>query len=46
MSQQESEPINNRSTPTEIRDNEVPTIQQELQQQGNPRPVNPPEKKK
>lgn len=46
MSQQESEPINNRSTPTEIRDNEVPTIQQELQQQGNPRPVNPSEKKK
>jgi cytochrome c oxidase subunit 2 len=46
MSQQESEPINNRSTPTEIRDNEVPTIQQELQQQGNPRPANPPEKKK
>jgi cytochrome c oxidase subunit 2 len=46
MSQQESEPINNRSTPTEIHDNEVPTIQQELQQQGNTRPVNPPEKKK
>lgn len=46
MAQQESEPINNRSTPTEIRDNEVPTIQQELQQQGNPRPVNPSEKKK
>jgi cytochrome c oxidase subunit 2 len=46
MSQQESEPINNRSTPTEIRDNEVPTIQQELQQQGNPRPANPPEKKR
>ena len=46
MSQQESEPINNRSTPTEIHDNEVPTIQQELQQQGNTRPANPPEKKK
>lgn len=45
MSQQESEPINNRSTPTEIRDNEVPTIQQELQQ-GNTRPANPSEKKK
>jgi cytochrome c oxidase subunit 2 len=40
MSQQESEPINNRSTPTDLRDNEVPTIQQELQKQ------NPPEKKK
>jgi len=44
MSQQESEPINNRSTPTELRDNEVPTIQQELQQ-GN-RPANMPGKKK
>jgi len=44
MSQQESEPINNRSNPTQLRDNEVPTIQQELQQ-GN-RPVNPSEKKK
>ena len=45
MSQQESEPINNRSTPTDLRENEVPTIQQELQQ-GN-RPANPsPGKKK
>jgi cytochrome c oxidase subunit 2 len=44
MSQQESEPINNRSTPTDLRDNEVPTIQQELQQ-GN-RPATMPGKKK
>jgi cytochrome c oxidase subunit II len=44
MSQQESEPINNRSTPGDLRDNEVPTIQQELQQ-GN-RPATPSEKKK
>jgi cytochrome c oxidase subunit II len=43
LSEQESQPINNRSTPTELRDTEVPTIQQELEQ-GN-RPAKPPGKK-
>ena len=38
MGTQESEPINNRSTPTQLRDNEVPTIEQELQQGGQPAP--------
>jgi cytochrome c oxidase subunit 2 len=38
MGTQESEPINNRSTPTQLRDNEVPMIQQELQQGGQPAP--------
>ena len=35
LSQQESEPINNRSNPGELRDTEVPTIQQELKGRGN-----------
>lgn len=38
MGTQESAPLNNRSTPTQIRDNEVPQIQQELQQGGQPAP--------
>jgi hypothetical protein len=33
LSEQSSEPLNNRSTPTQIRDIEVPTIQQELERQ-------------
>jgi len=37
-------PINNRSTPTQLRDTEVPTIQQELEQQGK-KPANQPGKK-
>jgi cytochrome c oxidase subunit 2 len=32
LSEQESQPLNNRSVPTELRDNEVPAIQQELQE--------------
>jgi cytochrome c oxidase subunit 2 len=39
LSAQDSEPLNNRSTPTELRDNEVPTIQQELQQGSQPAPT-------
>ena len=34
LSQQESEPINNRSNPGVLRDTEVPTIQQELKGRG------------
>jgi len=37
-------PLNNRSTPTQLRDTEVPTIQQELEQQGK-KPANQPGKK-
>ena len=33
LSEQGLQPLNNRSTPTQLRDIEVPTIQQELQQQ-------------
>ena len=33
LSEQSSQPLNNRSTPTQIRDTEVPTIQQELERQ-------------
>src|SRR5262249_32363917 len=33
LSQQDLQPLNNRSTPTQIRDTEVPTIQQELERQ-------------
>jgi cytochrome c oxidase subunit II len=44
LSAQESEPLNNRSTPTELRDNEVPTIQQELQQRNQPAPAAPEKK--
>jgi cytochrome c oxidase subunit II len=39
LSVQESEPLNNRTNPTELRDNEVPTIQQELQQGNQPAPT-------
>src|SRR5216683_582995 len=39
LSSQESDPLNNRTTPTELRDNEVPTIQQELQQGNQPAPT-------
>jgi len=39
LSVQESEPLNNRTNPTELRDNEVPTIQQELQQRNQPAPA-------
>jgi len=39
LSVQESEPLNNRTNPTELRDNEVPTIQQELQQGSQPAPT-------
>lgn len=39
LSVQESEPLNNRTNPTELRDNEVPTIQQELQQRSQPAPT-------
>jgi len=37
-------PLNNRSTPTQLRDTEVPTIQQELEQQRK-KPANQPGKK-
>lgn len=43
MGQQESEPLNNRTNPTQIRDTEVPSIQQNLQQ--GTRPANPSGKK-
>jgi cytochrome c oxidase subunit 2 len=33
LSEQGEQPLNNRSTPTQLRDTEVPTIQQELEQQ-------------
>jgi cytochrome c oxidase subunit 2 len=36
LSDQESQPLNNRSTPTQLRDTEVPAIQQELQQGNKP----------
>ena len=39
LSVQESEPLNNRTNPRELRDNEVPTIQQELQQGSQPAPT-------
>ena len=39
-----SAPLNNRTTPTQLRDTEVPTIQQELEQQGK-KPANQPGKK-
>ncbi|HEY6250487.1 MAG TPA: cytochrome c oxidase subunit II [Candidatus Angelobacter sp.] len=32
MSEQAGQPLNNRSTPTEIRDTEVPNVQQQMQQ--------------
>jgi cytochrome c oxidase subunit 2 len=44
LSQQESEPINNRSNPGVLRDTEVPTIQQELKGRGN-EPATPSGKK-
>jgi cytochrome c oxidase subunit 2 len=31
LSEQESQPLNNRSEPTQLRDTEVPAIQQELE---------------
>ena len=53
LSPQDAEPLNNRSTPTQIRDSEVPNIQQELNKQVVPatappaptKPANPPGKK-
>src|SRR5215469_15088745 len=42
MGQQESEPLNNRTDPTQIRDTEVPNIQQELKKQENAPPANQP----
>jgi cytochrome c oxidase subunit II len=36
LSEQEAQPLNNRSTPTELRDTEVPTIQQELEKGNKP----------
>jgi hypothetical protein len=56
LSPQGANPLNNRSTPTEIRDSEVPNIQQQNKQQQNQqqppqptpqgkRPVNPSGKK-
>jgi cytochrome c oxidase subunit 2 len=44
LSEQEAQPLNNRSTPTELRDTEVPTIQQELEKKGN-KPEKQPGKK-
>ena len=41
LSQQESQPLNNRSTPTQLRESEVPNIQQELKKQENA-PANQP----
>jgi cytochrome c oxidase subunit 2 len=38
LSVQDADPLNNRSNPTVLRDNEVPTIQQELQRGGQPAP--------
>jgi cytochrome c oxidase subunit II len=44
LSEQEAQPLNNRSTPTDLRDTEVPTIQQELEKKGN-KPEKQPGKK-
>jgi cytochrome c oxidase subunit 2 len=39
LSEQTGQPLNNRSTPTQIRDNEVPTIQQQMHQENQaPKP--------
>lgn len=40
MSEQQGQPLNNRSTPTQIRDTEVPTIQQQMHEknQAPPKP--------
>jgi hypothetical protein len=51
LSPQQANPLNNRSTPTEIRDSEVPNIQQQNRQQPaqqtpqGTRPANPSGKK-
>lgn len=44
MAEQESEPLNNRTSPAEIRESEVPNIQRELKKQEKS-PANPPVKK-
>lgn len=44
MSEQESEPLNNRTSPAEIRESEVPNIQRELKKQEKS-PANQPGKK-
>ncbi len=44
MSEQQAEPLNNRTSPAEIRESEVPNIQRELQKQEKP-PAKPPGKK-
>lgn len=44
MSEQEAQPLTNRTSPTEIRESEVPNIQQELKKQEK-RPANQPGKK-
>src|SRR5258708_16210574 len=36
LSEQESQPLNNRTSPTQLRDTEVPTIQQELEHGNKP----------
>jgi cytochrome c oxidase subunit II len=38
LSEQQAEPLNNRSTPGQIRDTEVPNIQQQMQQNSKQRP--------
>jgi cytochrome c oxidase subunit 2 len=48
LSPQDSNPLNNRSTPTQIRDSEVPNLQQDNRQEQNQqgtRPANPSGKK-
>jgi cytochrome c oxidase subunit 2 len=45
LSEQELNPLNNRSTPTQIRDNEVPNIQQQQRVPQGPRPATEPGKK-
>jgi len=38
MADQTGQPLNNRSTPTQIRDTEVPNVQQQMQQDQNQKP--------
>jgi hypothetical protein len=43
LSQQEQNPLNNRSTPTDIRDSEVPNIQEQNKQQNQQQPQQTPQ---
>ncbi|HEY6272142.1 MAG TPA: cytochrome c oxidase subunit II [Terriglobales bacterium] len=45
LGEQESQPLNNRTTPTQLRDTEVPSIQQELEKQPGNKPAQQPGKK-